>query len=377
MKPMRILLVGIGGYAVVYVDALAKGAAAHNAVVAGIVDPYAEKSPKYELARTLTSAFYNSVEEFFADNEADLAIIGTPIPLHAPQAIFCMEHGAHVLTEKPIAGTLGDAQRMTEVRDRTGRILAVGFQWCYDPAMLAFRRDAQAGLFGELLSAKGLVLWPRDTAYYTRTSGWAGKKYDKAGNPIFDSVASNATAHYLENILWITGREVTDIQAVTARANPIETYDTIALTARAGRTELFYTASHAAGRDNTVNPVFEYVFEKGVASYRGLGYDGCELIVRLNDGTEKNYGITRSNTDNHSCPKLWSVVDSIRTGAPLCCSAEDAMLHTRVLEAVHTMIPESYVFPADQVRNDEGMYWVPGLAETLKKCFEERTLPTL
>ena len=47
------------------------------------------------------------------------------------------------------------------------------------------------------------------------------------------------------------------------------------------------------------------------------------------------------------------------------------------MQAVHTMIPDAYVFPADQVRNDEGMYWVPGLADTLKKSFEERTLPAL
>ncbi len=377
MDTIRILLVGIGGYGAGYVSDLAVHAAEHNAKVVGIVDPYAEKSPQYETARTLTDAFYDSLEAFYQDNQADLAIICTPIPLHAPQAVYCMEHGSHVLTEKPIAGTVEDAQRMADARDRTGRMLAVGFQWCYDPAMLAFRRDVQAGVFGKLLSMKALVLWPRDIAYYTRTSGWAGKKYDKNGSPIFDSVASNATAHYLENMLWVSGRELTDLEAVTARANPIETFDTVVLRGKSGGAELFYAASHAAGRDNIVNPTFEYVFEKGTARYMGLGEAGCELTVRLNDGTEKSYGVTRSDPGRLGKQHIWILADAIRHGGEIACTAEQAMLHTRVIAGVHKLIEEAYVFPEEQVRLDEGMYWVPGLAETLKNCWEQRTLPVL
>jgi len=377
MSKLRILLVGIGGWAAGYVGEMAAYAREHDAKVVGVVDPYAEKSPAYELARTLTDSFYDTLDEFYRENSADLAIISTPIPLHAPQTVYCMEHGTHVLVEKPIAGSVADAQRMIDARNRTGKLLAVAFQWCYDPTMLAFRRDAQAGVFGKLLSAKALVLWPRDIAYYNRTSGWAGKKYDKNGNPIFDSVASNATAHYLENMLWIAGQEPTDIQAVTARANPIETFDTVALTAKSGDTELFYAASHAAGRDNVQNPTFEYVFEKGTARYMGLGGNGCELIVHLNDGTEKSYGITYSNYGDTSKLHVWKMADAIRNGGEIDCTAEQAMLHTLVISKIHELIEESHRFPEEQVRLDEGMYWVPGLADTLRKCWEQRTLPVL
>lgn len=376
MKEIRVLLVGIGGYAAGYVREMKERGIDGGLKLVGVVDPYAKQSVRYEDARSMTSVFCDTLEEFYSSHEADLAVVATPIPLHAPQAIYCMEHGSNVLLEKPIAGTLEDAQRIAEARDRTGKLLAVGFQWCNDPAMFAFRKDVRAGLFGELISMRALVLWPRDIAYYNRGSGWAGKKYDKNGHPIFDSVASNATAHYLFNMLWVSGRELTDVQAVTARANPIETYDTIVLKGKLGNAELTYAATHAGGREAVQNPMFEYIFEKGRITFGGYGQTGGELTFRFSDGSEKQYGVSRTDSGEKRMHKLWDLAELIAgCGGMIVCTAEEAMRHTRVMEAVRAVSPEAYVFPEDQVRLDDGMYWVPGLCNQLISCYESRTLP--
>lgn len=371
-----ILLVGVGGYATYYVRELSARGAENGARVVGIVDPYASKSSEYAAIQAMQAPIYDTLDEFYAEHTADLAIIGTPIPLHAAQAIYCMEHGSSVLMEKPITTVVDQAEAIIEARNRTGMKLAVGFQWCYDPAMFAFHKDIRAGVYGKMLAAKAIVLWPRDTAYYHRTTGWAGKKYDRSGNPIFDCVASNATAHYLENILWNAGCDLTDIQVETARANDIETYDTIALQGKAGSAKITYVASHAAGRDNIVEPMLSYVFEKGCTSFRGLAGDGYELVVKLNDGTEKSYGRTRNDTGNNYMHKLWSVVDAIHGKGEIACTAEDALLHTRVISTVMELVPNAMTFPPERIRLDDGMYWVPGLGDTLKRCYEtEMILP--
>lgn len=376
MKEIRVLLVGIGGYAAGYVREMAERGIQGGLKLAGVVDPYAEKSARYDEARSMTSVFCNSVEEFYAEHEADLAVICTPIPLHAPQAICCMEHGSHVLLEKPIAGTPEDAQRIIEARNRTGKMLAIGFQWCSDPAMHAFRQDVQAGLFGDILSMRALVIWPRDIAYYNRGSGWAGKKYDKDGHPIFDSVASNATAHYLFNMLWVSSKELTDVQAVTARANPIETYDTILLKGKLGNADLTYVATHAGGKDVIQNPMFEYVFEKGSISFGGYGKSGGELTFRFSDGAVKQYGESRTDTGANRMHKLWDFAEAAAgEGGKIACTAEEALLHTNAMAAIRAVCPEAYVFPAEQIRLDDGMYWVPGLTDILINCYETRTLP--
>ena len=376
MKSIRVLLVGIGGYAAGYVREMKENGIGNGLILAGVVDPYADKSPRYEEARSMTDVFCDTVEEFYAQHEADLAVVATPIPLHAPQSIYCMEHGSDVLLEKPIAGTPEDAQRIIEARIRTGRRLAIGFQWCNDPAMYAFRKDVRAGLFGKILSMRALVLWPRDIAYYHRGSGWAGKKYDKDGHPIFDSVASNATAHYLFNMLWVSGQELTDVQAVTARANPIETYDTIVLKGKLGSADLTYAATHAGGKEVVQNPMFEYVFEKGSITFGGYGKTGSELTFRFADGSVKEYGVSRTDTGAGRMHKLWDLANlTAGESGIIVCTAEEALLHTKAMAAVRSACPEAYDFPAEKIRLDDGMYWVPGLTDTLIGCYERRALP--
>src|SRR5215210_165358 len=47
-------------------------------------------------------------------DEIGLVDIGTPNNVHAEQAIAALEAGKHVACEKPLAGTLADAQTMAE-----------------------------------------------------------------------------------------------------------------------------------------------------------------------------------------------------------------------------------------------------------------------
>ena len=48
---------------------------------------------------------YTDYDEMIEQSEIDAVVIGTPMPLHVPQAIAALERGLHVLSEVP-AGTL-------------------------------------------------------------------------------------------------------------------------------------------------------------------------------------------------------------------------------------------------------------------------------
>jgi UDP-N-acetyl-2-amino-2-deoxyglucuronate dehydrogenase len=58
----------------------------------------------------------------------DVAVICAPHPFHAALAIDCLEAGAHVLVEKPLAVSVSEADAMIAAADRAGRLLAVCFQ---------------------------------------------------------------------------------------------------------------------------------------------------------------------------------------------------------------------------------------------------------
>ncbi len=57
---------------------------------------------------------FNSLDEFYEEQPADLAVISSPIPFHCQQTVLCLEHGANVLCEKPLAGSVEDGLKMAE-----------------------------------------------------------------------------------------------------------------------------------------------------------------------------------------------------------------------------------------------------------------------
>jgi predicted dehydrogenase len=60
--------------------------------------------------------------------DIDAVVIGTPDHIHAPAAIMAMKMGKHVYCEKPMAHTIYEARRMTEVARETGVVTQMGNQ---------------------------------------------------------------------------------------------------------------------------------------------------------------------------------------------------------------------------------------------------------
>ena len=376
MGSIRVLLAGAGGYGAGYVRQLAQHPGDMDYRWVGVVDPYARRSEAWELICREGIPVYDTMEAFFAEQEADLAVIVTPIPLHAPQSITAMEHGCDVLLEKPIAGSTALGQEIIAAREKTGRRLFLGYQWCYDDAMLRLKTASDRGDFGRPLRMRSLVLWPRDDVYYGRNN-WAGRALID-GQPVYDSVSSNATAHYLFNMLWLAGAgwqgaAPMACQAVTARANDIETFDTAAMRfAMPGGTEVLHIASHAAGRENQQEPMFLYEYEDAVIRFGGHGLLPGSITAEYRDGRRQDFGVSVLGGEN----KLRRVLEACRDpGLPVICPAEAALQHTRAIELAREADPAPRVFR--DVQRDGGYVWVPGLAERLRAAYDSFELPDL
>lgn len=75
----------------------------------------AEFAARHQIPHTFTS-----LERMVAGDTVDAVYIATPNSLHAAQAILCMEHGKHVLCEKPLASNAREAEAMISVSRRCG-----------------------------------------------------------------------------------------------------------------------------------------------------------------------------------------------------------------------------------------------------------------
>jgi predicted dehydrogenase len=66
---------------------------------------------------------YTNLESFASSSELDAVYIASPNSLHADQAVVLMNHGKHVLCEKPLASNVQEVKRMIAAANRNGVVL--------------------------------------------------------------------------------------------------------------------------------------------------------------------------------------------------------------------------------------------------------------
>jgi 2-hydroxy-4-carboxymuconate semialdehyde hemiacetal dehydrogenase len=120
--PVRIALVGPGAFGRKHLDALINIETAEVAALVGVdVAQNRLLAAHYGIGKT-----YGDLNEALADPDIDALILCTPTPLHAPQAVRCLEAGKHVLVEIPMADNLADAERLLAVSAASSCLAMVG-----------------------------------------------------------------------------------------------------------------------------------------------------------------------------------------------------------------------------------------------------------
>ena len=137
---------------------LATGGIAHafakDLRTAGL-DIAAVGSRRAEASRAFADEFgipnaHDSYEALVQDPDVDIVYIATPHPAHADNAILALEHGKHVLVEKPFTLTAAEAARVRDVARAKG-LLAMEAMWTrYLPHMIRIREIVESGVLGDV-----------------------------------------------------------------------------------------------------------------------------------------------------------------------------------------------------------------------------------
>jgi predicted dehydrogenase len=252
----------------------------------------------------------------------------------------------------------------------------IGYQWSYSTAVQALKRDILDGRFGRPTRFSTICCWPRDLSYYHRNQ-WAGRLKDPAtGRWVLDGPANNAMAHFLHNLLYLGGPDVhlsarpRTAQAELYRAYPIDSCDTAAcrVLTDSGLEVLVY-ASHVTGV--ATEPRFMLEFEAGSIAFDARAGG---IVAREAAGRVRHYG---APDDSPQFKKLFDAIDAVRSPAAVVCGPEAAAAQTLAVNGMHESVREPVRFPdAVVVADDEaGRRYVPGLNETLSRCYERHLLP--
>lgn len=106
-----------------------------------------------------------------ADKRMDFVTIVTPNFAHFAPAMMALEHGFHVVIEKPIAFTLDEARQLHQKVQETGLILCLTHTYSGYPMVKQARAMVAAGALGKI--RKVWVEYPQ---------GWLSKLSEREGN---------------------------------------------------------------------------------------------------------------------------------------------------------------------------------------------------
>jgi predicted dehydrogenase len=381
MDIVRVLLVGVCGYGANYINEISE-ARPEGVRISGIVEVKEGIEELYPIIREQSIPVYKSVEDFYKEHEADLAVIATPIHLHFEQIRCCIRHGSSVLTEKPVCTSVEGARKLQEDEKQYGKFISVGYQLDYSRDVQALKRDILTGRLGRAVSMKCLHACRRGEKYYRR-NGWAGK-ISVNGCAVNDSPFNNACAHQFQIMTFLLGDafdEAAELKCVTGevyRGNPgVENFDIAAVKAvsRSG-VPIFYYTGHPC-REKKIGPEARYTFEKGTVYYGHDFGEGPvnEYVLQKNDGNLVNYGAVEKGA---RLQKFYDAIRAVREHGRPVCTVQCAIPHLQAVEALAdlpvTDIPEKEV---DVVTEDgETFHEVKRFKEIFQTCYENQLMPS-
>jgi 2-hydroxy-4-carboxymuconate semialdehyde hemiacetal dehydrogenase len=138
---MKIVLAGEGAFGIKHLEAIRKIEGVEVvSLVGGAPEPTREAAGCFSIPHwTLDLA------EGLAQSGVEAAILATPTPMHASQAIQCLEAGKHVQVEIPMADSLADAARLVAAAARSGRVAMAGHTRRFNPSHQWIHHRVKAG----------------------------------------------------------------------------------------------------------------------------------------------------------------------------------------------------------------------------------------
>lgn len=204
MTRLRLVHVGLGLWGRDWAQIVPR---ARGYELVGVVDSkpqarrWAERALAVPARRTLAAALRHE--------RPDVVLLVSPPDTHRPLAEQALEHGAHVIVEKPLASTMEDARALAEAAAGAGRHVVVAQNYRFRRQPVALQRLAGDGTLGNLLGVQIQFHWDMRGKWITR-GDWRGRM----AHPLLVDMA----IHHVDLLRAITGREVA---SVDARAWPV------------------------------------------------------------------------------------------------------------------------------------------------------------
>lgn len=251
MTDLRTAIVGSGFVA--HVHAAAVRAIGGRVVAVSSRTRAGAEAMAYEIG----AAAYESLPDLLADARADVVHVCTPNSLHAQQVLLALEHGAHVVCEKPLATTSEESSRMLVALAESGRVGATAYHVRGYPLVAHMRRAVSEGDVGEVRVVHGRYVC--DDALLV-PGGWRVDR--RLAGPSY--VTADLGAHWFDLAEHVSGARVAEVLAdfrAFAAGRELEDHASLLLRFDNGATGTATFSALAPGRKNQL--LFELEGSRG------------------------------------------------------------------------------------------------------------------
>ena len=297
VEPLRVASLGMGWWSDVLAEAINRsGKLTITACYSRSEEKRAAFAAKYGCRAV------PSYEAILDDKDIEAVINTTPNGVHLETTRAAADAGKHVFLDKPIANTVSDGRRITEICRKAGVVLALGYQRRRESQFRWIKRQIDEGLFGKLVNAEANI--SRDRLGKIDLGSW---RYQAAGMP--GGVMLQIGIHYTDVLEYLIG-PVKAVSGQFARlVLPGDNPDVASL-----------VLEHENGALSTLNASYasasEYylmnIYGKEATAY----YDVFEGLRMLKRGEEKPVKVPFANKDTIA-EELEEFADAVRgAGAP-------------------------------------------------------------
>jgi 2-hydroxy-4-carboxymuconate semialdehyde hemiacetal dehydrogenase len=295
---INIALAGAGAFGAKHLNGLA---GIDDATVVAIVDPVEAAATKMAEEHGIPKVT-TYLDEVLASSEVDAVILTTPTPVHARQALACLEAGKHVEVEIPLCDNLAEGQAVVDAQKATGLVAMCGHTRRFNPSHQWVRHRIEADEFT-------IQHMDVQTFFFRRTNTNA------LGQPRSwtDHLLWHHAAHTVDLFQYQTGSPVVAAQAMQGPIHPelgIAMDMSIQLKTEAGQlcsltlsfnnegpfgTFFRYigdTGTYIARYDDLVNGADEPIDVSDVdVSMNGIELQDREFIAAISEGREPNASV--------------------------------------------------------------------------------------
>jgi predicted dehydrogenase len=203
-------VIGVGFVGRAHIEALRRIGVPIRGILGSSVERTATAAESLRLDRA-----YTSLEELAQDPTVHAVHVCTPNHLHFHEASTLLRAGKHVLCEKPLAMESRESSVLTKIARESGRVGAVAYNLRYYPLCHEARAILSSGAIGQPQLVHGSflqdwLLFPTD---------WNWRLEPELGGEL--RAVSDIGTHWLDLIMWITGRKVVELCADLATIVPV------------------------------------------------------------------------------------------------------------------------------------------------------------